>query len=541
MYKLPVSNYFSFVVKQAWLYSSDTRSIGINKLERLTGMGGMQYNYNTDSYFGINTGAERENQMGIASYGPLLNIDGKLSNIDIEDYKIESNLLGDYTHQSNGRINSNLDFKMNVDRAYDIDNIIILNFNYKLLNRDFLSLSAGNVGAAVAPIENRQEKRINADANINFSLSKILFGTANLSASDAYIDRSYKKPLQDLNLSNVIRQMHELNLAFLLEGTFKVPVFSQVAGIAFSTRNEENGIARKFEMTEFDESSLKALERLRDNISYRTRFYFKSNWLATRRDSASLNYSVSLFQYDTPSNENNDDRDEFVTIIGGGWSHRFSQILSASVEAELQMSHLVFLKAERSAMNNWNRIIRLSPAVMISSKYFNMNPQFEVLANYTVYDFEDISPGVQSFSFRQVSYKDSLFIFMGKMFSLHARLSLRYFERGILYWKAFAESPQNSNFEQFTKLLFYYIPTEKVSLGCGVRYYRLSRKNLMKGGGNLFSSDRFQVSFGPEAVLSVSFASGSSISFQGWYEFQRINNEKIKKIPNYSILTSIFL
>ena len=33
---------------------------------------------------------------------------------------------------------------------------------------------------------------------------------------------------------------------------------------------------------------------------------------------------------------------------------------------------------------------------------------FEVLANYTIYDFEESNPGVQSFSFRQISYQDSI-------------------------------------------------------------------------------------------------------------------------------------
>ena len=110
------------------------------------------------------------------------------------------------------------------------------------------------------------------------------------------------------------------------------------------------------------------------------------------------------------------------------------------------MDHLVFLKAERSAMNNWNRIFQFNPGIYYNTKSFMMMPQFEILANYTVYDFENISPDVKSFSYRQVGYKDSIFIYLGKMFSLQTNINISYFERGILYWKSFSENSTKSKF-----------------------------------------------------------------------------------------------
>jgi hypothetical protein len=75
-----------------------------------------------------------------------------------------------------------------------------------------------------------------------------------------------------------------------------------------------------------------------------------------------------------------------------------------------------------------------------------------VLANYTAYDYEDVKTQVKSFSFRQMGYKDSIFIYLNKNLSLQFSNIYKYSERGILNWSSFSESPQNGITEIFINL-----------------------------------------------------------------------------------------
>jgi len=97
----------------------------------------------------------------------------------------------------------------------------------------------------------------------------------------------------------------------------------------------------------------------------------------------------------------------------------------------VNLSHLVYLSPQRSADNTWNRIFRLSPrfAYKPSEKFFSFNT-FEVLANYTTYDFEFISASVRSYVFRQFAFIDSTEVGISNRFSLGWYHYLRFYERG---------------------------------------------------------------------------------------------------------------
>ena len=116
------------------------------------------------------------------------------------------------------------------------------------------------------------------------------------------------------------------------------------------------------------------------------------------------------------------------------------------------MFHYVYLKSQRSSSNNWNRVLRFSPTILLQSNYLYYKPEFGINANYTTYDFENIVTGINSFSFREVSYMDTIQIKLNSNYYIESKNEIRYSERGILYWNEFSEQPQRSNFESFVKL-----------------------------------------------------------------------------------------
>jgi hypothetical protein len=524
---------------QKWIYSSDSRSIGFNKSEKLRSSGGLKYEFLQNSFLDASVGYEDNKQMGISSVGSVMNFNGFLNRYNLEDYYLSSKLLGEYVSLKDSRKYNVFDWKALLEREFDTINNLRIDLRFKNLNQDFLYPNLKNENSDYS-IEKRHETKLSGNLNANFSLSDLFSGGLNLVLDNTSVERYYNQFISNSQLTGVRRSLNELLINISGDISYHNDFMEQSLELSYYTRNEENQLLNEYNLDKIDFNAMSKQEIIKDNISSRTQLRLRTNLEAGKKDSITFNFLSSIFRYDTPSNDNNDERDELSLISNLRYSHKFSEILTASLTGEVQLIHLVFLKSSRSALNNWNRIIRLNQDIAINTKRFSMNPSFEILANYTTYDFEDISPGVQSFSFRQIAYRDSLNYSFSKRFYVKSRLSIRYFERGILFWDSFSESPQNSNFEHFTKLMLYYNSSENLSFGSGARYYGLNQKNI--GTYALYLNDIYQISFGPEIEVIYNSGLGLGLILHGWYEFQKTNNEvDYKGIPNIFLETRIAL
>ncbi len=177
-----------------------------------------------------------------------------------------------------------------------------------------------------------------------------------------------------------------------------------------------------------------------DNASKTHSLRSAVNWTPSRKDSLTATFLLSRFQYDTPDTNNFDDRDEFRLTAGLNYTRRFSPALLVAWEANLNLHHLVYLFAERSANNNWNRIFQLSNLIRYApTANFRLNQRAEVLANYTSYDFEALQFQIRSFVYRKFTLTDSVQIGRsGRVqISLYHRMELE--ENGRLFWQEFSE------------------------------------------------------------------------------------------------------
>lgn len=539
----PLSDNVSVLAGQNWLLSSDTRSIGLNKLERLRGMAGLRYAIDPAAYLELRGGFERNRQISIAALGPYFSFNGILDRYNYDGYLLNSSLGAEYVRFGQGsglksdRTNSDFSFSGSVRKQYDFNNALRFDVSYDMVNRDFISTTGAS---GLYSVESRLEDRLDAMLDADFML--MVFPTnVNISLKMVSVDRSYKIFEPDVSLTGIMRSQDVLNLSLLTSSSYISPNFRQKIGIAIDMRDETNNISNKFGINSEEETILRTRENQRDNATARSRLFAVSSLDISPRDTLNGELSLSVQRYDTPSRQNYDDRDELSLVAGLEYSHRFSDLLSASLSFDMQLHHLVFLKARRSALNNWNRIIRFGPKVYYRSKYVSLRPSFEVLANYTVYDFEEFSSGINSFSFRQISYRDSIGIRLSESVSIQSGIVMKYYERGILYWDSFSETPQNGNFEQFTKLMLIYGDSYRYSFGVGARYYRLDQKKLSSGTGGGFGSSIDYISLGPEALLRYIFDSGSSISFEGWYEIQSTGNENKRYVPNFFLTATLIL
>ncbi len=528
-YSLPLIGDIFAAIDQRWVYSLDTRSIGINKLEKIGGLGGFGWRFLENSEVKAMAGVEKNQQMGIEDFGSVYTLSGKLHEFDIEGYKFDANTYFERENLSRRRKQGAFNFQSNFYKRFDEDNSLDFNFSYVNLDQDFLHPNMSD--SIDYGVESRVEKRFASDMNLEFGLSETIDGDVNLSLENAEVLRSYDKRDESVYLSGITRKYNEMILNFSGDLSYDASFLNQTFSADYYLRNENNGAVNKFDLNEDNFQTLQEREDRKDNISTRFQLNSRTVVVPSANDEIQLNVLASIFRYDTPSEMNKDDRDEFSSIINLRYNRRFSSILRAGIELEAQANHLVFLKAERSAMNNWNRVVRLSPFVIIRTERFSMSPRLEVLANYTAYDYESLSPEVQSYSFRQLSYKDSLFIYLEKMISLRARINARYFERGILLWNEFAESPKDKNLETFVNALFFYKADDDCEVAFGARYYGLSQKNFVS---YYEKKDKvFKRSIGPEAIIRFNFESGSSVALRGWYEFETTTDRReLRGVPN---------
>lgn len=539
-YNYPLSSLFSIYSLNTANISSDSRSIGLNKLERINTNLGFRFDFNKKDYIQLSAGFEKNTQLDISSGGSLFKLDGEFINYQISDYYFNTKFNGEYLGLNFDRKNYNFDIFSNIFRNFDNDNKIIFNLQYKMLNRAYISpLNTITLGSPL--IENRLENRLQANLEFNFALTDFLHSEMNLSSNNILVSRDYNFSLSGESQTKIIRDLQDLQLSFYFATKLILNDYFHKIGLSFNIRNEINSIDKKFEISKTDEDLIKALENQRDNSSNRTRLFSNLKYNPSSKDTISSSVNISLYQYDTPSSLNYDDRDEFNIIFNLSYSHFFNNNFTTNILLETQHNHLVFLKQQRSGQNNWNRIIRLAPSFLWRTDFFTIAPQFEVLANYTAYDYEDAKTQVKSFSFRQIGYKDSIFIYLNKNLSLQFSNIYKYSERGILNWSSFSESPQNGITEIFIKSLICYNVSEKITLASGIKYYSIVQESLAKKTSSLTLAKYKQYSIGPEALFNYKFNSFSEAYLSGWLEYQYINNLKPRLVPSLYLFTMLNL
>ena len=232
----------------------------------------------------------------------------------------------------------------------------------------------------------------------------------------------------------------------------------------------------------------------------------------------SLTASTSLLRYDTPRADNDDDRDELAYILSCSYYSRFSRHLTMRIFIDANLAHLVYLESTRSADNTWNRILRLSPRLeYIPSDAVTSVNTFEVLANYTSYDFEYPSSPIRSFVFRQFGFNDSTAIDLTGRLGIDLYGVLKLYERGELQWAEFQERPVTYFDERTIMGSFRYRFPGGLLFSVGIRYFNQSR---FAYAGSERTLDQRLRSIGPVTAIEWLIGNRTSYSLKGWYEDQ---------------------
>ncbi len=184
------------------------------------------------------------------------------------------------------------------------------------------------------------------------------------------------------------------------------------------------------------------------------------------------------------------------------------------VNLEGTISHLIYIYSSQSANNNVNRVLRFSAGENYKGARFSSSNNFEVSANYTVYDFEDIASNLRSISFRQFTATDSTQYFITKNFFFIVTPYIRLTDQGELDWNNFAEKPQRYLQEVFADPRFG-ISVNSSFFALGFRYFSLKTFKYVESQ-RLLNSESLSV--GPLFEMLIS-AQMLYLKLNIWYEF----------------------
>ena len=163
-------------------------------------------------------------------------------------------------------------------------------------------------------------------------------------------------------------------------------------------------------------------------------------------------------------------------------------------------------------------------------KSFN---SFEVSANYTVYDFEDVTTNYQSYSFRQFTAIDSTTIVLTNDVSLFAYGYLKLSEVGDFRWDNFTARPTRFLEELYLEPRFI-LNYKRTIFSIGLRLFLLNTYSYQENT-KIPSSE--YLSLGPIALIDVLAWNNLNIVMKGYYEF--ITNTDVPDKEQASLLMQV--
>ncbi len=521
-----VDNLFAATHWSSQIYSDD-RGAGLGNASMNSLLGGVAYLPFRSVSVSPMAGYRWDKQADVRDKGPSLQLGAQAENLNIDGYLF--NAAGQlHTDNLNPRKLESHFGRVSVQRQFTPS------------ARDSLDFGAAR---------NRREFYVSGDSTIESRLENI-FAFSNLLGYDIFprVAASFYFGLntrgldKDLRYTNAPPPPGQFNThidELRLETFFQTAYRSrdgQTGGFlrfAYSERDETHAIKLSGDTVPRLYAEASAQEESKNNISRQTSLFGALDFPLSLSDHIFLSASGRILRYDTPSPLNVEDRDELLVVASLGTRHHVSRYLDLDVTLDGTISHLVYLLSDRSANNNINRVLRLSPRTTYrpSSSFMTMNA-FEVLANYTVYDFEQQVALVKSFSFRQFGWIDSSSVQITSKIGLDFFAYLKLYERGQLKWTEFRERMENSFIEKTYVVQARFSPEPGLLFAVGMRFFSQSRFAYPPAGKRI---DLYLRSAGPTCLIACDVGRYGQIGLRGWYEERRQADGTRKGLTNMTM------
>jgi hypothetical protein len=468
--------------------------------------------------FNARLGFKDETQANLNSSGFSGVIDGKMSGLNVDNFVSDAAL-----HMSldgfSERKNYAMDFSSKISKQFT-DNAYNEGILKAYTNRvDFYTPATQSVASEYGVqnnIQSRFENYFLVGDNLNYDFTKSLSMKINGIIFLKEINNNYR--YKSVNGNFFIENIYDNRILenLLQAGTelgFRKGVISSRLTLSYIERDESHTPEGISDYTQQQQSEVNRSEKDKNNNSKTTSAFLELYIYPSEFNTVKFQGVTSLLKYDTDSETNFDDRDELLTnaVI----AYRYNNLRNFMVETafEFNSSVLNYIFKEKSSNNNTNNVYKLSsasyfrPVNSLTTKNF-----FQVLANYTVYKYEDLVSQVQSFSFRQLYITDSTDYSVTRDFGIGVFGELRLYEQGQYDDEKFSVKPLAYYDERTLGIRLNYDVMDFFRVFAGFRHF--IKRNYIYDGGDK-SLKRTQTTTGPYAGINLNIKNNSSIYIMG--------------------------
>ena len=236
-----------------------------------------------------------------------------------------------------------------------------------------------------------------------------------------------------------------------------------------------------------------------------------AGWGNAHEDSLRLIASTQKLTFDSPDSLETSDHDRLIHRMVLRSVHPIGDDTRIVVEGLVVLDHLVYLNSDRSSENRWNRVFRITPLVeWIPSPGWRNSASFEILANYTAYDFEETESGdIRSNVLRRWSASDTLRIPAGHLLSLESTVRFDVEDRGRLRWQQFQQELSDEIHAVYLSAAIQRILYNRTSLQAGYSYQRRFEDRYLVNptGGTQRTRSRTYLVYGPFVRIQTGWGS----------------------------------
>ncbi|MEO8168764.1 MAG: hypothetical protein ABI623_10985, partial [bacterium] len=406
----PLNDAVSVQGRWSSLVYSDNKAVGLSTASINTILGGIEYTPDPFFTFTPLIGHRWENQADARDRGVSYNIGARTNNIDLDGYQI----AGTAQYQQD-RVDPRLleqhFARLGAQKTFLGSSRDTVEIRFNKNRREFYTSASG-------ALESRIENIFSFTNLLDYEFEPEFVTSLFVNVYSKSLDKDYR-PVSSLARAPAQYNtgIDEFRLDAFIQGVYRNDNsgFSLSSRLSHSERNERHFAKNATQGFVPDTSTAfiplrqaQEQEQTKDNLTRQTSLAGMMGLPLSRSDTLRLSGAASILRYDTPSTENVEDRDELLVALSLSTFHAFNRYLNLSFTIDGTLSHIVYLLKDRSANNNINRVLRFSPRTVYRpfDELTTMN-SFEVLANYTVYDFEQQAAQVKSFSYRQFGWMDS--------------------------------------------------------------------------------------------------------------------------------------
>ena len=481
-------------------------------------------------------GFSRNEQIGIIDTGPLYGAEALLNNYNFNEF----NLYSEFKFQNEDiapRKNTIHNIKFNIDKTFKDSYSNQLIGLYSEQRKDFyfdtdsLTMSEFNISKN---IQSRNEERYSILDRL-LILTPISNVTLNIKGGINWrtIDRETRYvSLSNITSSSFDTQIEELKINLNSYVTYSTQNFNTIFRLYFSEREEKHRAKYIEGSSDIIFEDRNEQEKRKNSSGQQITLSNETDFTITTKDRIILSLFHRKFVYNTPSDLNNDDRDELLSMFGFRYTRRLTPFFNFFTSLQGSINKTVYIFKERSANNNMLRVLKLLAGGDIHLKNFSSKNNAEVSANYTVYDYEDLNPNLKSFSFRQLALRDSTTIHLFRTTYFTFLGYMKFSEQGDFLWKDFANNPVRYLDERYAEPTFEY-RYNSLSFAFGLRYFALFTYLFDERGSKYIKS--IYSSTAPLSIIKYSLSNSIALSIKGWYEFIDTESNQKRELVNLFI------